>query len=384
MSELITRNGRNDLRLHLLATVSALALAGLIGPRDAKADDDPDRPTIWIELGGQLERVDSAQTIFAPPFVNLASPIDRDTMTGAQLPSLYAIGGEGQISFEPEGMNWVFTADVRYGRSNSAKHPHYQGPRPKEQFPTINGNSFGGTHTPVIETFGDGQASSGSTHLIADFKAGKDVGLGLFGAGGSSVVSAGVRFAQFSSRSDVTLNARPIEDIAPKYHKPGGYFSEYKVYQFTTRSFSGVFHAERNTHAIGPTLSWDASALIAGTDNGAGLAFDWGVNAAVLFGKQRARTHHQTHGSTHTGFTVPTLLKGSYSTNHPTHVRARNVTIPNVGGFAGVSLKFPNAKISLGYRADFFFGAMDSGIDTARNTNVGFYGPFATVSIGVP
>ena len=33
---------------------------------------------------------------------------------------------------------------------------------------------------------------------IADFQAGKDVGLGMFGNGGKSVFSAGVRFAQFN------------------------------------------------------------------------------------------------------------------------------------------------------------------------------------------
>lgn len=43
---------------------------------------------------------------------------------------------------------------------------------------------------------------------------------------------------------------------------------------------------------------------------------------------------------------------------------------------------FDNAKLSLGYRGDFFFGALDSGIDTARRKTVGFYGPFATISFG--
>jgi len=31
-----------------------------------------------------------------------------------------------------------------------------------------------------------------------------------------------------------------------------------------------------------------------------------------------------------------------------------------------VSVKYPNAKFSFGYRADFFFGAMDTGIDARR------------------
>jgi|HubBroStandDraft_2_1064218.scaffolds.fasta_scaffold44336_3 hypothetical protein len=42
-----------------------------------------------------------------------------------------------------------------------------------------------------------------------------------------------------------------------------------------------------------------------------------------------------------------------------------------------------NFKVSAGYRADFFFGAMDGGLDTAKKENVGFYGPFATISVGL-
>ncbi len=57
--------------------------------------------------------------------------------------------------------------------------------------------------------------------------------------------------------------------------------------------------------------------------------------------------------------------------------------MPNVGGFAGLTFRIENFKMSAGYRADFFFGAMDGGIDTARKENIGFYGPFATVSVGL-
>jgi hypothetical protein len=39
--------------------------------------------------------------------------------------------------------------------------------------------------------------------------------------------------------------------------------------------------------------------------------------------------------------------------------------------------------VSFGYRADFFFGAMDGGIDTRNTSTVSFHGPFATISIGL-
>lgn len=50
---------------------------------------------------------------------------------------------------------------------------------------------------------------------------------------------------------------------------------------------------------------------------------------------------------------------------------------------AGFSVRFPNAKVSFGYRADLFFGAMDSGWDTRQTRDRSFYGLFASVSIGL-
>ncbi len=42
-----------------------------------------------------------------------------------------------------------------------------------------------------------------------------------------------------------------------------------------------------------------------------------------------------------------------------------------------------DAKISLGYKADFFFGAIDGGIDARKNENRAFFGPYASISIGL-
>jgi hypothetical protein len=66
-----------------------------------------------------------------------------------------------------------------------------------------------------------------------------------------------------------------------------------------------------------------------------------------------------------------------------TGTRARNVVAPNLGGFAALSYRFTNAKLSMGYRADFFFNALDRGIDVRQSTTLGYHGPFATVSIGL-
>jgi hypothetical protein len=119
------------------------------------------------------------------------------------------------------------------------------------------------------------------------------------------------------------------------------------------------------------------------------LTMDWGVTGAILFGRQRSKAHHQTTGNyvekTGPRFEPPYQHRAtSHYTHGPyDHDRTRTVAIPNVGGFAGTTLKFPDIQFSLGYRADFFFGAMDGGIDAVKKESVGFYGPFATISIGL-
>jgi hypothetical protein len=379
MSEVMTAQSRSsDFRRNLLTQASAIALVGYLGAQTgaSAASEDDSRPTVWIEVGSQFERMEDAQAMFAPTFVGQASAVDQGVMIDAQRAPPYSIGGESKITFAPEATDWVFFASVRYGRSNSAKHLHHETAGLPTQIWTFSGKPFVTVH-PAIRVFGDDQANSEATNAVFDFQAGKDVGLGMFGAKGSSVVSAGVRFAQFTSRSDVTLHARPLYNVTKK-SSPG----KYRVYHNANAHYTAVFHDQRNAHAVGPAVSWDASLPVTGSDNNTTLAFDWGLNAAVLFGRQHTRTQHQTGGAYRTGFLYGYMVH-SYASPPVDHDRSRTVMIPNLGGFAGASLKFPNAKISLGYRADLFFGAMDGGIDTAKKENVGFYGPFATISIGL-
>jgi hypothetical protein len=46
-------------------------------------------------------------------------------------------------------------------------------------------------------------------------------------------------------------------------------------------------------------------------------------------------------------------------------------------------MRYPNAKVSFGYRADVFFGAVDGGGDMRKTFDRSFHGPFATISIGL-
>lgn len=381
MSELIQKNDNGAIaRWKLLASASVLALTASVLPIHAALADDASNSRVWIELGSQFERIENNEPLLDPLFFDHASPAVLTPLTGVQRPSLYSIAEDLKVAFAPGNSNWLFSASIRYGRSNRNSHQHYQSSHTTLQ--TFRGVKVVPYGRP-LEEFSDGRQDSNSSHLVLDFQAGKDVGLGLFGANGSSIVSVGVRFAQFTSGAHGTFLARPQYRSGPfvtrggtnplRFH--GAYFHDY----------TATLQSKRNTHAIGPSLSWDASMPFAGSASNMELTLDWGANAAVLFGRQRARVNHQTTGAylyDYPGGYYASKLSG-YKNQPVAQNRSHSIVVPNAGGFLGMSLKFPNAKVSVGYRGDFFFGAMDNGIDARKSTTLGFYGPFATISIGL-
>lgn len=95
------------------------------------------------------------------------------------------------------------------------------------------------------------------------------------------------------------------------------------------------------------------------------------------FGRQRVIGTHQTLSHYSPNYPTPTRQRAA------DFHRGRSMTIPNLDGFAGLSFRFTDAKVSLGYRGGFFFNAVDAGGDTRKTKSVGFYGPFANISIGL-
>ena len=126
MSELMNVNTtRTHIRRHFLASASTAAVL-LSTVASANAGDDADRPTIWIELGGQLERISGGEEPFTPPFLSTIPSFIRDSPLHVERPARYGTGAEGKISFEPEGSDWIFSASLRYGRSVAKRHVHEQ------------------------------------------------------------------------------------------------------------------------------------------------------------------------------------------------------------------------------------------------------------------
>ena len=340
MSELIiTRNTYATVRRQLLTGGSVLTLAGWVAAVGVAKAEDAGRPLIWIELDGQFAQQENAQETFAPPFL-LASPFNGVSQTDLQKAPPTIWDKDAKITFQPEGTGWVLSAGIRYGKGSRSEALNQL---------TAHPTGIGANY----DAFQNVAAKNSESHIVLDFQAGKDVGLGGFG---NSVLNLGVRFAQFNSQRDVDIHSQPTNANS----------SYNRLY--------GSLAAKRKSTGVGPSLSWDVSANLVGDPSGGSISFDGGVNGALLFGRQRVQAHHQT--------TDRGPGTASYQTSKSPN-RSKNVLIPNLGGFAGVSWRYPNAKVSVGYRADFFFGALDGGIDARKNENVGFYGPFATVSVGL-
>src|SRR6185312_3334103 len=100
MSELIDTAARPNGKHHLLTGVCAVALLGIL-PQSAAAEDD--RPTVWIEVGTQLERLTDGEERFAPPFVSTMLENPFTSPRTIEAPPRYSFGQEGSITFAPDG-----------------------------------------------------------------------------------------------------------------------------------------------------------------------------------------------------------------------------------------------------------------------------------------
>jgi iron complex outermembrane recepter protein len=367
MSELInTQDGHRGFRRQLLASVSAFALISFTCA--AFAEDD--RPTLWIELGAQSEQVNGFGDPVDIPFAAKAVSDGFQSPTELQRVLSQSFGEEGAISFQPENSDWVFSISARYGRAEGGAATHEQTPANPREFHI--GTHPPGYGTPRLARYSETHVKNDETHTILDFQVGKDVGVGLFKNGAKSIFGFGVRFAQFTSKQTLGLNADP------DYYLPSNL--KYKKYH---HAYLGNSHIQRSFRGIGPSISWNASAPVIGNAGHGALTLDWGVNASILFGRQKVLGHHQITGNFYKTGPVTKYHFTSHTHQSGDPNRSHTVTVPNLGGFAGLSYVFTNAKLSVGYRGDFFFGAIDGGIDAAKKETRGFYGPFASVSVGL-
>ncbi len=388
MSELINKNdNRATIRWKLLTGASALALTAYVASTVMANAADADRPFLWLEMGGEFDQIGGFSGHFTAPFMTAISPTPGPYVGNAfdQSAQRYAFGLDGKITFRPQGTDWIFSAGLRIGRSAGKRKVHHESAVPSFHWTNPNykypSYSYSGTAAFSAKKLADTKTKQSEKHAILDFTAGKDVGIGLFGRNGSSNINVGVRFAQFSVNSRVDAYGRPTVVAT--------YPTKYKAYPYSAfHEYTMQAHAHRSFKGLGPSLSWNGSAALAGNLEDGELTLDLGINAAFLFGKQKVKTDQATRATqlTHKAFgtkAYSTLYTSGAPGHHHNNTRSRSVSVPNIGGFAGISYRYTNAKLSIGYRYDTFLNAMDTGIDAAKKSNVTFNGPYASISIGL-
>lgn len=390
MSELINTNAEPaQSRFQLLGTASVLALLVAL-PVSAQAAGTS-RPTVWIEGGYQFEGVTGSETLFHAPLEAVTRANGLPVLSDIASDLSLSRGAEGRITFQPKGSDWSLSLSGRFGRAHSVRKAYgekeFVGPPMKQ---TINASTIGFYYydkivSPVDTAYVEQRSETTETHAIIDFQVGRDVGVGVLGRSTEVVVGFGARYAQFSRRSNASGHGAP--DLGFENIKSAGLVVPYK-YKIWINNYASAARVERETNlrAIGPALSMNNTTRLFGDEEDGALNLDWGANASLLFGRQRAETSHQATAKVIKnvyGSPVEFGMTGNIAAGPLTSRRSRTVTIPNLGGFAGLSYRFTNAKLSAGYRADFFFGAMDRGLSHHKSSTTGFHGPFATIAIGL-
>ncbi|HTO40763.1 MAG TPA: hypothetical protein VL026_07285, partial [Rhizomicrobium sp.] len=126
MSELISNETHSHISRHLLTTVSALALVAYMSSATVAKAEDASRPTLWIELGGQMESLQGVSRPFNAPFMAVQpvpSPegADYKVFPDAYDPALFsrvmhplrhAFGFEGSLIFQPQSSDWTVSAAI--------------------------------------------------------------------------------------------------------------------------------------------------------------------------------------------------------------------------------------------------------------------------------
>ncbi len=336
MSELVPVQRNQAVRWHLLASVSAVALLVSVATAPVALADDVNH--FYFELGGQYGMEAGGSSGWFLPFaapggggeggeVSVQRVHSATGPNGAAFPirPVQSWDFDGAVKLQPADSDLIFKLAIQYGRTAQRDEVA------QLTQPTASGT---GHYT--------GFARHRESHAIIDFQVGKDFGLGMFGYEGSSVFSAGIRYAHFTARTDTA------------------FYTSTKDFQG-----SGATRLQRSFVGAGPMVSWQASAPLTDDENGS-FSIDWGADAAVLFGRQKANL---------------TLV---YDTGYVVESdRDNSVTVPNVGGFAGLSWHPAESslQLSFGYKVDAYFNALDGGIAAQHQIDRVTHGPFLKIGI---
>jgi hypothetical protein len=228
-----------------------------------------------------------------------------------------------------------------------------------------------GVFTKYPKNFSDTAVSSHESHTVVDFAVGKDVGLGL-GLAHSSL-EAGLRYADFSSKTDVWMSGVTDWQI-PDYWVAAKYSQHDR--------FGADLAADRDFEGAGPVLSWKAAHALLGSDDAGHVNLDWALTGGLLFGRQRA----EIKGSQSAEY-FNEKYGGYPSAPNPATTpiniaRSKSATVPVIDLSLGLSYEIQRVELSTGYRWERYQNVLDAGFTEHKAYDRTIDGPYFKVSLG--
>ena len=281
-----------------------------------------------------------------------------------------------KLTYAPVGAVWDVSASVRFGKTNATNKLAKQKKDPVScrggaPFEFLCDPSYqDGRYLVQSTDYVNSNVHNNEEHMIVDFLIGRDFN---FGTVAKSHISAGLRYAQLESRTEVDTVASdwrlPLEWVVRDYSQHDRYH--------------GVLAAERQFDGAGPTLSWDAAKRLWGAEDAGEVDLDWSVAGSILFGKQKAALEGVEEGE---------FFEDKYAAtwpflDHTTKVevdrrRSESVVVPNLALSLGLSYEVDRFKVSGGYRWERYFDAIDGGADERKTYDRAIDGPYFKIAVG--
>ncbi|HEX6861000.1 MAG TPA: TonB-dependent receptor [Caulobacteraceae bacterium] len=348
-----------------------------------------------VELGGQVQKHDAPFEALRPAFADTA-PEELDIFGDAQSRDFdTGDGREIKVTWRPGSGPWSASGAYRYGRTNTdVTRLHAEvdtgsacGFQPGHPATA----AFCAPDSPPI--FGQYLLQSGTAwtaawarsqedHQLVDFAVGYDVGLGGLSR---STVSAGLRYAQLSSKTNTEFFGAPDRYIADG-HKYNGHDNAF-TFMFASpyTRYQGKLSADRDFEGTGPVMSWDAAAALLSGSAGQ-VELDWSLSAGALFGKQR--TFFEQSGTAedrlYNGGLQDDFRIVATNPLPPLGVasRSEDVTAGILGASLGLAYSIDRVRIGAGYRWERYSDVLDIGFAEHQDGDRTIDGPYFKLSVG--
>jgi outer membrane receptor protein involved in Fe transport len=331
---------------------------------------------LTVELGGQVQRHDAPYGEISPTFADSFS----DALDPRQIENRDLDWGDGRevtLTYAMPNSPWRLSGGYRFGKTNGtdklmASEPGGKVCNGPQYFCDKYGAVYGDDIYFIPNNFMSATTTNREEHSLIDFAVGRDFGLGSSESAFGSRLKAGVRYAEFESRTRLKLAGVPSWELPDEW-----------IFKYPSQHdrYEADLQADREFKGWGPTLSWEASRALLGGQESGRLGLDWSLEAGVLFGKQKTRFTGEESAAYFTGPKYGSQVGDPVVTPAP-ESRSKTVTVPSFGAALGLSYEIQRIKVGAGYRWERYLDVLDAGYAERQDADRTIDGPYFKLSVG--